>query len=64
MIILLAGGVTTLGLLSLDEMNEPITGSSEAPDGIESLDALAEYSRQFGSGQTSLFIYHAEDQNP
>lgn len=61
MIILLAGAVTTLGLLSLDEMNEPITGSSEAPDGIESLDALAEYSRQFGSGQTSLFIYHAED---
>ena len=61
MIILLAGGVTTLGLLSLDEMNEPITGSSEAPEGIESLDALAEYSRQFGSGQTSLFIYHAED---
>ena len=61
MIILLAGGVTTLGLLSLDEMNEPISGSSEAPDGIESLDALAEYSRQFGSGQTSLFIYHAED---
>ncbi|MBT4070482.1 MAG: MMPL family transporter, partial [Euryarchaeota archaeon] len=60
-IILLAGGVTTLGLLSLDEMNEPITGSSEAPDGIESLNALSEYSRQFGSGQTSLFIYHAED---
>jgi hypothetical protein len=60
-IILLTGAVTTLGLLSLDEMNEPITGSSEAPDGIESLDALAEYSRQFGSGQTSLFIYHAED---
>ena len=61
MIILLAGGVTTLGLLSLDEMDEPISGSSEAPEGIESLDALAEYSRQFGSGQTSLFIYHAED---
>ena len=60
-IILLTGAVTTLGLLSLDEMNEPISGSSEAPDGIESLDALAEYSRQFGSGQTSLFIYHAED---
>mgnify|MGYP003966390727 FL=1 len=60
-IILLTGGVTTLGLLSLDEMNEPITGSSEAPDGIESLNALSEYSRQFGSGQTSLFIYHAED---
>ena len=61
MIILLTGAVTTFGLLSLDEMNEPISGSSEAPDGIESLNALAEYSRQFSSGQTSLFIYHAED---
>ena len=61
MIILLTGAVTTYGLLSLDEMNEPISGSSEAPDGIESLNALAEYSRQFSSGQTSLFIYHAED---
>ena len=58
---MLTGGVTTLGLLSLDEMNEPITGSSEAPDGIDSLNSLSEYSRQFGSGQTSLFIYHAED---
>lgn len=60
-IVLVSGTITTLGILSLDEMNEPITGSSEAPDGIESLNSLAEYSRQFGSGQTSLFIYHAED---
>jgi len=60
-IVLFSGAITTLGILSLDEMNEPITGSSEAPDGIDSLNSLAEYSRQFGSGQTSLFIYHAED---
>ena len=43
----------------MDELNEPITGSSEAPDGIESLNSLAQYSRQFGDGQTSLFIYDA-----
>ena len=42
-------------------MNEPITGSSEAPDGIESLDSLAEYSEYFSGGQTSLFIFSAED---
>ncbi|MFZ8906657.1 MAG: efflux RND transporter permease subunit [Poseidonia sp.] len=58
-IILLAGSVTAYGVANLDELNEPITGSSEAPDGIESLNSLSEYSRQFSSGQTSLFIYDA-----
>ena len=58
-IILLAGSITAYGVANLDELNEPITGSSEAPDGIESLNSLAEYSRQFSSGQTSLFIYDA-----
>ena len=29
-------------------MNEPITGSSEAPDGIDSLNSLAEYSNFSG----------------
>ena len=43
----------------MDELNKPITGSSEAPDGIESLNSLAKYSQQFDSGQTSLFIYDA-----
>ena len=42
-------------------MNEPITGSSEAPDGIDSLNSLAEYSEYFSGGQTSLFIFSAED---
>ena len=60
-IILLAGSITAYGISNMDELNKPITGSSEAPDGIDSLNSLAEYSRQFSSGQTSLFIYDAED---
>ena len=43
------------------KMNEPITGSSEAPDGIDSLNTLAKYSREFSGGQTSLFIFDAEE---
>ena len=58
-ILLLASAITTYGIANMDELNKPITGSSEAPDGIESLNSLAEYSRQFSSGQTSLFIYDA-----
>ena len=58
-ILVLSASVTTYGLANLDKLNEPITGSSEAPDGIESLNALSEYSRQFSSGQTSLFTYDA-----
>lgn len=58
-ILLLTSGITLYGIANLDELNEPITGSSEAPDGIASLNSLAEYSRQFSSGQTSLFIYDA-----
>ncbi|MBT5390825.1 MAG: MMPL family transporter, partial [Euryarchaeota archaeon] len=53
--------VTGYGVSHLDEMNEPITGSSEAPDGIESLNTLANYSRAFSGGQTSLFIFDAEE---
>ena len=53
--------VTSWGVLNLDEMNEPITGSSEAPDGIASLNTLAQYSREFSGGQTSLFIFDAEE---
>jgi predicted RND superfamily exporter protein len=60
-IILLASAVTTYGIANMDELNKPITGSSEAPDGIESLNSLAEYSRQFSSGQTSLYIFDASE---
>ncbi len=61
LIVLVSASVTMYGVFNLDELNEPITGSSEAPDGIESLNSLAEYSRQFDSGQTSLFIFDATD---
>tara|TARA_B110000444_G_scaffold256526_1_gene293033 strand:- start:295 stop:3162 length:2868 start_codon:yes stop_codon:yes gene_type:complete len=61
-IILLAGSITSGGLLMwFSVMNEPITGSSEAPENIESLDYLGEYSNVFSGGQTSLFIFSAED---
>ena len=60
-ILLLTSAITAYGVANMDELNKPITGSSEAPDGIESLNSLAEYSRQFSSGQTSLFIYDAAD---
>ncbi len=58
-IMLIAGSITAYGVANMDELNKPITGSSDAPDGIESLNSLAQYSRQFDSGQTSLFIYDA-----
>ncbi len=60
-IVLIFGSITFYGIINLDSMNEPITGSSEAPDGIDSLDSLAEYSEYFSGGQTSLFIFSAED---
>ena len=60
-IVIIFGSVTFYGIVNLDSMNEPITGSSEAPDGIESLNSLAEYSEFFSGGQTSLFIFSAEE---
>ena len=51
--------VTAVGVANLDALSEPITGSSEAPDGIDSLEKLATYSQQFDSGQTSLFVFDA-----
>ncbi len=46
-----------------EELGKPIAGSSEAPEGIESLDTLANYSVEFQSGQTSMFIFSAEDRS-
>ena len=60
-IVIIFGSVTFYGIINLDSMNEPITGSSEAPDGIDSLNSLAEYSEYFSGGQTSLFIFSAEE---
>ena len=58
-ILLVSSSVTVYGVANLDELNEPITGSSEAPEGIESLDKIAQYSEQFDSGQTSMFVFDA-----
>ena len=44
-----------------EELNKPIAGSSEAPQGIKSLETLAEYSVEFQSGQTSMFIFSADE---
>ena len=42
------------------ELGKDITGSSdEVPPGLESYEALAEYSRVFEGGQTSMFIINA-----
>ena len=61
LILVFASIVSVGAVVNWDEtMNEPITGASEAPDGIASLNTLADYSRQFSGGQTSLFIFDAE----
>ncbi len=59
LILIVTGAITTYGILNMDELDEPITGSSEAPEGIDSLDTLATYSEQFAGGQTSMFIFDA-----
>ena len=56
-IVLIFGSVTFIGIANLEYMNEPITGSSEAPDGIDSLDSLAEYSEYFSGGQTLIIHF-------
>jgi predicted RND superfamily exporter protein len=58
-ILLVTGSITAYGVANMDELDEPITGSSEAPEGIESLDKIAQYSEQFDSGQTSMFVFDA-----
>ena len=44
-----------------DELGKPITGSSEVPEGITSMEVIVEYSEQFDSGQTSMFILDASE---
>lgn len=46
-----------------EELGKPIAGSSEAPEGIKSLETLADYSVEFQSGQTSMFIFSADERN-
>ena len=49
-------------LLLKDEFGKDITGSSDdVPPGLESYEALAEYSTVFEGGQTNMFIIDAKD---
>ena len=48
-----------------EELGKDITGSSdEVPPGLESYEALREYSIVFGGGQTNMFIVNAEERGP
>ncbi|MEC7743711.1 MAG: MMPL family transporter [Candidatus Thermoplasmatota archaeon] len=66
-IVLLVGSVATIGgaIIFEDQMGQGITGGSDqVPPGIESYEALREYSYEFGGGQTNLFIVNATDRGP
>tara|TARA_Y100001970_G_scaffold215544_1_gene263699 strand:- start:66 stop:3284 length:3219 start_codon:yes stop_codon:yes gene_type:complete len=66
-IVLLVGSVATIGgaIMFEDQMGQGITGGSDqVPPGIESYEALREYSYEFGGGQTNLFIVNATDRGP
>jgi predicted RND superfamily exporter protein len=62
-VIIVAIIVSGLGAFILgEELGKDITGSSdEVPPGLESYEALAEYSRVFEGGQTNMFIIDAKD---
>ncbi|RAH15746.1 MAG: hypothetical protein CMB56_002740 [Methanobacteriota archaeon] len=64
LIILVTAMFSGWGLIYMkEELGKPIAGSSEAPEGIKSLETLAEYSVEFEAGQTSMFIFTAEDRD-
>ena len=63
-VVMLVAIITTAwGVLILEEeLGKDITGSSdEVPPGLESYEALREYSYEFGGGQTNLFIIDATE---
>jgi len=62
-VIIVAFLISSLGAFYLSaELGKDITGSSdEVPPGLESYEALAEYSRVFEGGQTNMFIIDAKD---
>mgnify|MGYP001806875325 FL=1 len=66
-IVLLVGSVATVAgaIIFEDQMGQGITGGADqVPPGIESYEALREYSYEFGGGQTNLFIINATDRGP
>ncbi|MDP6703702.1 MAG: MMPL family transporter [Candidatus Thalassarchaeaceae archaeon] len=66
LIILFSLGVTLGGVwIYNDELGKEITGASdEVPPGLESYEALREYSIVFEGGQTNMFIVDASERGP
>ncbi|PDH23897.1 MAG: hypothetical protein CND29_03345 [Marine Group II euryarchaeote MED-G36] len=63
LLVLIVATIVTSGAVVIleEEMNKPLTGSSEeVPPGLSSYDALREYSFIFQGGQTNMFIVDAE----
>ncbi|MEE2624744.1 MAG: MMPL family transporter [Candidatus Thermoplasmatota archaeon] len=65
-VILVSLGMTIGGAwIYKDELGENITGASdEVPPGLESYEALREYSLVFKGGQTNMFIVDATERGP
>ena len=66
LVILFSLGVTIGGVwIYNDELGKDITGASdEVPPGLESYEALSEYSDVFKAGQTNMFIVDATVRGP
>lgn len=66
LVILFSLGVTIGGVwIYNDELGKDITGASdEVPPGLESYEALREYSIVFEGGQTNMFIVDATERGP
>ncbi|MDP6334264.1 MAG: MMPL family transporter [Candidatus Poseidoniaceae archaeon] len=62
LVILLISGAVTFGgvMMWSGQMDKSISGSDQTPDNIDSIESLSEYSNYFSGGQTSLFIFSAE----
>jgi len=47
------------GSMLSEQLGKPITAASETPENIPSMEAMKQYSREFQSGQISMFIVNA-----
>ena len=54
-------GTTLVSLYFVDVMRQNMTGSESAPEDVESIKRLAQYSEQFDSGQTGVIILRADE---
>ena len=61
-ILLVIAGLTMASLAKVGVMQEDIRGDESAPDEVESIRLLAQYSDQFGAGQTGIVITRADEE--